>query len=82
MRLPPASRERKEKKLKVVCFVFIHFSGVWPLPAMLLNTPPPARAVGFPAARYPTVIHPSATLPPMSDAARTPPDARRGGCEY
>ena len=43
----------------------------------------PVRVVGFPQARYPTVIHPSASQRPMSDRARTlSEDWEKKGCEY
>lgn len=39
--------------------------------------------VGFPLARYPTVIHPSASRRPMSDRACTlSEDREKKGCEY
>lgn len=88
-----ASRKRRRKKPGVVCVFFpcvyssIFFQGEWSLPASPLNASSPlplphllGRA-GFPAARYPTVIHPSATLPPMSDRARTPTEDGGGGEE-
>lgn len=90
-----SKKKRKKKETRgCVCVFFpcvyssISFSGGVVSSCLAAKCFPPPLPLphllgraGFPAARYPTVIHPSATLPPMSDRARTPTEdgGWRGG---